>query len=344
MNQNNLPTLDASKLFDNAIISIQLGVEDFQSSTRPLNDGGNPNRALSSVRNLFSGMLLLFKYKIAASVSQPSDAYTLIFNPPAIQPEPDGNGGIRWIPDGKFKNTTIDVQAIIQRFEKFGIDVDWQAIKKLQDCRNHLEHLHAKHTLGEVSGFVADLFPVLDNFITNALQQAPSDVLGEAWEIMLNHKAFHDEKLQECEASWEEAALPEGMKDYLLECNCDMCNSVLIKANSEDLEEGFTLDSNEDEFRYRCIFCGYSDRITPNLIEAFHMLNDYDPRGGDDPTYETCLLCEHDTFLIFEQKCAWCEAILDYTECSICGDALNQDDQDNGGLCGYHNHMAGKDD
>ena len=53
-------TLDADKLYDNAIASIQLGIEDFQLSQQP----DNSLRTLSSIRNLYAGLLLLFKYKI----------------------------------------------------------------------------------------------------------------------------------------------------------------------------------------------------------------------------------------------------------------------------------------
>ncbi|EOC1425196.1 hypothetical protein ACI1AD_000328 [Cronobacter dublinensis] len=344
MSQNNTPTLDANKLYENAIISIKLGIEDFELTKVSPDKGGDPARALSSVRNLFAGMLLLFKYKIAASVSTPADAYALIFNPPTILPSPDGNGGVIWTPCGRFKETTIDVQGIKQRFDQFGIDVDWQAIKKLQDCRNHLEHLHPKHTFGEVAGFIADLFPVLSNFITNELQLPPSDVLSGAWDTMLKHKDFHDEKLMECETSWDEAGVPDGMKSYLLDCSCDMCNSTLIEARQEDLENDLTVENDDDKFRYRCLLCGHSDLIAPLLYEAFCDRNDFDPRSGGEPIYEVCCQCKHDTFLIIEQQCAWCGATLDYPICTACGDSLNQDDQDNDGLCGYHNHMLHKSD
>ncbi|EMH4138512.1 hypothetical protein PTR36_06295 [Serratia bockelmannii] len=333
------PTLDAEKLYNNAVISIQLGIEDFEQS-----NSENPARTLSSVRNLFAGLLLLFKYKIAVSVNDPADAYMLIFNPPFILPKSDGSGGVKWVPDGKFKNSTIDVQGIKQRFDGFGIDVDWAAIKKLQDCRNHLEHLHPQHTLGEVGGFVADLFPVLSDFITNQLEQAPSDVLGSAWEKMLAHQDFYNQKLAQCEESWESAGVPEGMKTYLTQCVCDMCSSKLLAANQDDIDSNLTVVDDEDGFRYRCLSCSYSDLIVPQLYEALHLENYFDPRDGGEPAHETCYQCGRDTFLIFEQCCVWCEATLDYEQCTICEERLGQDDQENNGLCGYHSHMSFKND
>ncbi|MEQ9848665.1 acetone carboxylase subunit gamma [Pectobacterium brasiliense] len=341
MTSPSTPTLDAEKLYDNALISIQLGIEDFELSISTL-PSGNQARALSSVRNLFAGMLLLFKYKIAASVNDPADAYTIIFNPPTIVPESDGNGGVRWVPDGNFKKTTIDVQGIQQRFEGFGIDVDWNIIKKLQDCRNHLEHLHPKHTYGEVAGFVAALFPVLSDFITNELQEIPSDVLGGAWDKMLDHKDFYNAKLAECDDSWQSAGIPIGMQTYLDNCNCQMCGSKLIMPEKADLDSGFTVVDNEDEFRYRCMSCGHADNIAPELYHSFHVANYHDPRDGSEPIYETCQQCNHDTFLIFEQKCAWCDATLEHNECKVCGEPLTQDEQYNGGLCSADQHISEK--
>lgn len=54
---------DPDKLKTNALTSIRLGVEDFTRSQ--LTEGGDPDRALSALRNLFAGILLLFKYRIA---------------------------------------------------------------------------------------------------------------------------------------------------------------------------------------------------------------------------------------------------------------------------------------
>ncbi|RJT16264.1 hypothetical protein [Rahnella inusitata] len=330
MSTSPVQTIDAQKLYENALISIQLGIEDFEESERA---SGNKARTLSSVRNLFAGMLLLFKYKIAASVNDPADAYAIIFNHPTIVPESDGNGGIKWVPDGKFKKTTIDILGIEQRFKGFGINVDWSVIKQLQDCRNHLEHLHPKHTYGEVSGFVAELFPVLSDFISNELGLVPSDVLGSAWDTMLAHKDFYNAKLDECADSWELASVPSGAEFYLSDCRCKMCSSELLMAAQEDLDLNISVEHNEDQFRYRCVNCGYADLIAPELLHAIYVTNYQDSRDGSEPTLEHCYQCNHDTFLILEQKCAWCDAELEYNACEMCGQALTQEEQINGGLC-----------
>ncbi|WP_394517186.1 hypothetical protein [Pantoea sp. SGAir0175] len=337
--------LDAEKLYENAIVSIQLGIEDFKLSQASAEAGGNPNRALSSVRNLYAGLLLLFKYKIATCVDSEELAYELIHNPPRdVLPQPDGKGGVIWLPDGKFQKTTIDVPKIEERFKSFKIDVNWEAVRKIQECRNHLEHLHPNNTLGEVAEFVADLFPVLGDFIINELDKFPKSVLGPAWEIMLEHNKFFTEQLNASRLSWDYADIPDGMKEYLLECNCSECGSKLLTARIDDIESGLTVSDDEQKFNYICAACGDVDLIAPLLFSAFENEFFYWPPDGGEPTYENCWNCGHDTFVIGEQACRWCASSLDYTECNGCDATLNQDDQDNGGYCGYCNYRMFKDD
>lgn len=313
MTKTKQPTLDADKLLENAVTSIQLGIEDFQLSIKSVDEHGNPARALSAVRNLYAGMLLLFKYKIADCVNTPEEAFKLIHNPPLkILPHPDGSGGVEWKPDGKFKSTTIDVPGIEERFNTFKIEVDWTSIKKLQNCRNHLEHLHPANTLGEVAGFVADLFPVLTNFVTYELKMSPQEMLGDSWGIMLNHEQFYNEKKCECDKSWEDAGIPAGMKKFKDDCTCVECGSSLIQASKECLEEGLTVECDTEKFTYSCVTCGKSELFVPILFQAFEQEYFYWPPDGDEPTYEECEECGHETFVIHEQSCRWCNAELEY--------------------------------
>ncbi|HHO0146201.1 TPA: hypothetical protein ACRR3W_003752 [Providencia stuartii] len=339
MNEKQSQTLSAEKLYENALISIQLGIEDFKNSQLPLDDGGNPFRTLSAIRNLYAGMLLLFKYRIIISVNSEEEAYQLIFSPPhKILPHPDGKGGVIWKPDGKFKQTTIDVEGIKQRFEKFEIVVNWDAILKLQKSRNDLEHLHPRNSHGELANFVADLFPILNDFITNELSENPTELLGSSWLIMLEHQDFYQKKLTECKESWQNANIPLGMLEFLNECKCQECGSSLLMANSEDIKNGYAVDSDEDKFKYNCVSCNYSDLIAPLLINEFDHNFFYWPPNGDEPTYEGCVECMHDTFVIQEQECRWCGYELGYTRCNACDVILTQDDQDCSGLCGDCNY------
>jgi hypothetical protein len=337
--QRPMPRLDAIKLRENALTSIRLGVEDFERSRQP---EGDPARALSAVRNLFAGVLLLFKYKIAICVEDPFDAAALVFNPPEILPHSDGNGGIRWEPVGKFKSTTIDVGTIQKRFKTLGIDVDWDVIEKLQECRNHLEHLHPAHTLGEVADFVAELFPVLRDFIEVELKESPVAILRDVWPLMLLHHNFFLDNTTRCGDAWAEAGVPEGMTQWLEECKCPKCSSTLLAPMQQNLDSGDTVTDNDDLFHATCMACGSTFLIAPLMIDALEYANSYDPRDGDEPTIEECYQCGRGTFVICEQSCLWCGSELEYSSCDFCEERLNQDDQDNGGMCSYHAHVYNK--
>ncbi|UVM36033.1 hypothetical protein LOY28_14885 [Pseudomonas sp. B21-017] len=339
--QRQMPRFDTAKLRDNAMTSIRLGVEDFERC-RAAGGEGDPARALSAIRNLFAGVLLLFKYKIATCADDPSDAAALIFNAPEVLPHSDGDGGIKWIPVGKFKSTTIDVGTIKKRFEAFGIEVDWTVVDKLQDCRNHLEHLHPAHTLGEVADFVAELFPVLRDFIHTVLEESPAAILGDAWQIMLLHHNFFVDNKQRCDDAWAEAGVPEAMEPWLEECKCPECASTLLAPSQENLDAGDTVESNDKRFQATCIACGHSLLIAPLMIDALEKAHAYDPRDGDEPTLEGCNQCGRGTFVILDQQCLWCAAELDYAECEMCEEPLRQEDQDKGGLCSYHAHSYEK--
>lgn len=74
MQRGAIPTLDTVKLLGNALTSIRLGVEDFQRSQAKQANGGDPDRALSVVRNLVASVLgpLEAKLKFATYDIQPS--------------------------------------------------------------------------------------------------------------------------------------------------------------------------------------------------------------------------------------------------------------------------------
>lgn len=338
-----MQTFDPDKLKENAVTSIRLGIEDFEKSKAPTDQGGDPARALSAARNLFSGVLLLFKYKIASCVADPDDALQLIFDTNEVLPHPDDVGGVEWRPS-KLRKTTIDVGTIRKRFETFDIEMDWTAIEKLQACRNHLEHLHPANSLGEIAEFVAELFPVLGEFIEKQLNVPPADLLGTAWPIMLKHHAYFSRISAEGDAQWEDAGVPEEMKPWRNACKCEQCGSSLLRPNPEDLEQGQTVESDDDTFRYQCFSCGYVDLIGPQMIDALDTA--YTPyrhyKDGGEPTVETCMACGHDTFVVGEQRCFWCGVELDYKKCTACEEPLSQEDQDNGGLCGYHAYVYEK--
>lgn len=325
--------LSSEKLKQNALTSIRMGVEDFQRSTKVAANGGDPERALSAVRNLFAGMLLLFKYALAMRVTKQEEIDSVLFNPPRqIVPHPDGAGGIVWRPVGKLTKQTIDVEGIRARFVAFGIVVDWDAIGQLQHERNHLEHLHPTKSVGAISGFVADMFPILRSFVVDQLHEVPSDFLSDVWTIMLEHKAFFVARLRECRRGWS-GIIPYGLEKYVEHFRCDECGSQLVAPSEE----------HDDE--YSCVACGTHDNFIPQIVDRIiDEEGGYNPFDGDEPPLLDCPECDKPLFVVSEGCCRWCDYEIEHRECMVCGNGLGLDDQGNKGLCSYHAHLREKDD
>lgn len=84
------------KILNNAIQAIQIGLEDYKSE--------DPRRAQSALRNIFAGMLLLFKEQLRRMSPEDSDEVLI---KQTISPVLDSDGELSF--QGKRKKT-VDVQ------------------------------------------------------------------------------------------------------------------------------------------------------------------------------------------------------------------------------------------
>lgn len=304
---------DRDKLKDNALSSIRLGVEDFGRGQV------DPARALSAVRNLFSGILLLFKYGI-------------------VQAAPDSANGFQLI-QGKSKRSeaTIGLREIRERFVQVGLETDWQIVEALQRERNDIEHCHP---LGAVSGtakFLADTFPVLRDFITDELHASPLQLLGPTWQTMLAHHAFFIDQRRQCAEAWQSSPLPEGATKVALEMQCERCLSSLVRPSEADV------DGSEWQVKrnYTCDGCGFSGNALARIEETLQGL---DVINEDErPPVEECPECLHRTYVYSRDMCLWCEYAPRYLACAQCGCGLTIDDQRFDGLCRRHANIRATD-
>ena len=104
-------------LFDNAVQSIQLGVEDYQSN--------DLRRSLSAVRNFYAGTLLLAKEALIRAVPKANAKEIIGAN---YRPVPDNKGGVRYEQVGY---RTIDFDEIGKRYKDFGLPIDQTALREL---------------------------------------------------------------------------------------------------------------------------------------------------------------------------------------------------------------------
>ncbi|WP_197332804.1 hypothetical protein [Ralstonia syzygii] len=322
---------DIEALKANAITSIRLGIEDFAASR---NLGGDPDRALSALRNLYAGILLLFKYRIVLSVSDSDEGRKLIFEHRPVRPVVQ-HDQVVW--DVDFKPTTIDLTAIKERFDMLKIKVDWTVVETLQKERNYCEHLHPQNTAGVIADFVARSFPLLDDFIRKQLDEQPTDLLGATWQLMLNHHDFYQRQLAACQASWRAPNLPADIVPLAESLHCDFCGSALV-LRDEDA-------SGIDNPHYVCVGCNHHGEATEQLESALLLAEGYDPyRGSDECPVLHCDACGHETLVDAKQRCLWCGQEFDYTNCLVCDKPLSHDEQDLDGLCGYHAYTLSKAD
>ncbi|NNA05926.1 hypothetical protein HBN65_03750 [Pseudomonas lundensis] len=246
---------DKEKLLENAVHSIQLGVHDYQLCS------GTEIRALSSARNLFAGMLLIFKYRIASFASTPAEAVALIYKPKSIVPK-IGATGIEWIPILE-SNKTIDFRMIGERLDSLGVKTDWKKVTTLQHCRNALEHLHPNHGIGEIQRFISELFPILRSFIEDELRRSPAELLGDAWQMLLQTHDFYAQAMHVAVNSWKEAGIKPHAFSVLSTCHCPSCGSKLLQPHPIDIQNG---KFGKKDFRFQCVKCNYSS-ILIGLIE-----------------------------------------------------------------------------
>jgi hypothetical protein len=91
--------------------------------------------------------------------------------------------------------------------------------------------------------------------------------------------------------------------------------------------------------------CGNSADIFPLLEEKLvDFLGGYNPYDGEESPTRTCPSCDHETFVVADGECYWCDHELEDHECAICEEPLGLDDQYNNGLCGYCSYKMSKDD
>ena len=159
-----------NSLFDNAVQSIQLGVEDYQSD--------DVRRAASAVRNFYAGVLLLAKEVLirAAPNADPMDVVAARY-----KPEPDGNGGIRFAPAS---HNTIDFDTIGKRFKDLGLPIEKHALDDLNRIRTSIEHYYTDEPRAAVREAIARAFPVVAAMFRLASENPSEALVVAAMEVV----------------------------------------------------------------------------------------------------------------------------------------------------------------
>lgn len=315
-------------MFQNAVASIRMGVEDFRQQ--------DADRDISAVRNFYAGVLLLAKEALIRAAPQ-ADAVLIIGA--NLKPVSDGNGGLTLEQVG---NKTIDFQQIATRFKDFGLTIDHAALNDLNRIRNDMEHHYTSQSATAIRAAISKGFPVAASLFRQ-IGEDPIQLLGDVWTLMLQTKELYDQELRSArdtlaKVKWYSTTI-DGTHLKCLECHSELIEQIEPDNERQNLVE------------LRCKTCGSKPDLADTIeatVEAIHGIDAYvryKDGGEEGPIYQ-CPACDRACLIEGEETCANCNEPLDYiNECFRCGTDIGIQDYLDGldsGLCSYCDYQAEK--
>ena len=325
----NRPKGEKSPLLQNAIISIRLGLEDYESK--------NKHRVLSATRNLYAGVLLLCK-EVLRRHSPPDSNEVLLKKTKGVTKDRDGS--IRMVGVGESTVGRLEIEKIFKQLRL----VDLSKLERLAKIRNDIEHLHAPAP-GAIQKAIAGAMPIIRSVIVKELEDEPSELLGQkAWSVLLEEAKVFKEEKDACMASFENVEWNSGaLEESVEELHCPNCLSSLIKNESSQ-------GVSQDDVRLVCSECGeILERETAfedALVESKRVENYIAVKDGGEESLGNCPECHREMYVFEENKCANCDFSIEGYTCSRCSEPLRLDDCQFGDYewCSYCAHMISKPD
>ena len=314
-------------LLTNAIEAIQVGVADYKDGSRP--------RLLASVRNVYAGLLLLYKEALRRK-SPPESKEVLIKAQTKFQR--DSSGKVVAVGTGR---KTVNVHQIRERFSALGITTDWQKLEKISSVRNDVAHYYPTINATTLNGVIANAFVLLRDFIDRELRQDPRSLLGETtWDEMLQIAEVYQAERKACEKAielidWNSPVLSEAVKNlYCAECGTDLLIATPV-------------NSPRDEVSLKCRACGNeenAEKLIPRAIEEELSWDMYlSLTDGNELPYVSCPECSREAYIISEEKCANCDHEATHI-CIRCGENIPPEELDSEPYCSWCAHMKNKND
>lgn len=317
-----------ASLFENAVASIRMGVEDFRQQ--------DADRDISAVRNFYAGVLLLAK---EALIRAAPNADPMLVIGAKLKPVADGNGGIAMEQVG---HSTIDFQQVSVRAKDFGVSIDHKALKALNELRNDLEHHYTDESSTAIRAAISKGFPVAASLFRQ-MEEDPLALLGEVWTTMLETKELYEQELASARATYEKVEWFSPTLDGTA-LKCTECKSELVEQIDAENELQTLVE-------LRCRTCGTLPDIEAVIEQAVGDVHGgesyvrHKETGEEGPIY-TCPACHRDTLVEGEDGCANCNESVDFEdECTRCGNGITLQDYLDGldsGLCSYCSWQADK--
>lgn len=313
-------------ILKNAIDSIAIGLEDYSSPDQ--------RRIISCTRNVFAGILLLFKHKL--SLLSPPDSDEVLIKQ-RVLPILDNSSHVEWKGKG---SKTVDVQGIKERFESLNIDVDWKRIDKMNNFRNDIEHYFSNLKHEAIQSLISDSFLIINDFIRKHLNEDPKELLGDdAWAVLIEVNEVYEKEKEQCLLALQSL---EFFNEEILNAfegySCDECGSRLIMPS--------VLGGEATSANYICKSCGetlpYEEMVSEAVRDYFsHGVYLSHTDGGDSPLAD-CPECGG-VYLYTQGVCASCGHTAE-RDCQRCGSTILPEELFAEPFCGYCAHVMSKDD
>lgn len=308
-----------SEIFDNAVTSITLGIEDFET--------GTDERMLSAARNYYAGLLLLAKECLVCAAPE-ADAMEIIGA--KFKPIPDGAGGVEHVVAGY---ATVDLAQLQQRFKDFELPWPDVNIKQLQQFRNNLEHYHLKEPASALGEAIASSFPMVVDFF-KILEEDPQEHLSEVWDTIIAERATFEKVRASCLESWEGVEWPAPVQK-LDRMSCPSCQSSLVgQADAKN--------TDHEQVNGKCFQCGEEinrEKMMEMVVQASYEMDAYImAKEGLSEPYGHCPICTADAYVDDGEHsvCFSCNESIG-GECARCGANidLNEYNPEEPDLCSY---------
>lgn len=287
----------------NAVASITLGIEDYRSDGK--------HRALSALRNISAGLLLLFKEKLV----QLDPKETLIKADFTLE---WSDGKASWSAKG---DKTIDYRGIKERFKLVGISFDFKEMDNIVTQRNRIEHYLADFSKAQLRSTLSNCVAVITRFCRDQLHMEPASLLTEeVWSELLKEKEIHRQQKIDSLARINQLVWPHELMRRLIadhyycgKCGGDMCSPA---------------DTVQPIFkqRFACVACGYADDYREVMEDAFcdwaAGQNHVSIKDGGDAVNDYCMRCHEETVIADNGYCVLC-GMEHYETCSGCGQSFH---------------------
>lgn len=318
-------------ILNNAVASIQVGVEDYQSK--------DPRRMLSAIRNIYAGILLLAKEHLARQ--SPSDSNEALIKE-RVKVMKRADGSLTAVGVGK---KTVDARQIQQRFSDLGIAFNWKPLDNIQDIRNNIEQYYFAGSHEQLRAAMHDAQVLVHSMVVGVLGEDPAKLLGQAcWGVLLSESEIYEAEWQACRKSLEGVQWTTARSEQAAEVLCcPNCESNLVRHSAAPI-------ADPADLKLSCGACAaafdFHEALEATLNNVLFADAHMAIAGGEDAPVQRCPDCHSETFVVEDNECAYCGFSLpEDARCLVCDQHLSLEEYEEfTNLCSYHANLASKDD